>query len=325
MPMPYKRESDSRHAWSRFGKSQTFEAGAFPPLLPRSGGKGRSLHGLSAGLGSAQIHPKSKHKGYASDTYLDANLALLLIASSVAMRPLPQTKPNVVAIVPRPKLGFRVRSAASFAISATSLAAVSLFAMAPPAAAAVKVATRAASKIPWILSNEPLTAIAAVILTTFTTVFSALSWVLSIKFKSSDDKIDSKIESVHLSIKSLDDKIDSKIKSLDDKIDSKIEGVQVTIKSVHVSIKSLDDKIDSKIEGVQVTIKSVHVSIKSLEDFVKAQAQETKDSLRLAAQATMNPSRAHLIYADQRSTDEIISDPANAPLASKSSPPDTTT
>jgi hypothetical protein len=213
---------------------------------------------------------------------------------------LPQTKQNVVAIVPRPKLGCRVRSAASFAISATSLAAVSLFAMAPPAAAAVKVATRAASKIPWILSNEPLTAIAAVILTTFTTVFSALSWVLSIKFKSSDDKIDSKIESVHLSIKSLDDKIDSKI-------------------------KSLDDKIDSKIEGVQVTIKSVHVSIKSLEDFVKAQAQETKDSLRLAAQATMNPSRAHLIYADQRSTDEIISDPANAPLASKSSPPDTTT
>jgi hypothetical protein len=255
-----------------------------------------------------------------------------LIASSVAMRPLPQTKQNVVAIVPRPKFGFRVRSAASFAISATSLAAVSLFAMAPPAAAAVKVATRAASKIPWILSNEPLTAIAAVILTNFTIVFSALSWVLSIKFKSLDDKIDSKI-------KSLVDKIDSKIegvqvtiksvhvsiKSLDDKIDSKIEGV-------HVSIKSLDDKIDSKIEGVQVTIKSVHVSIKSLEDkidsledFVKAQARETKDSLRLAAQATMNPPRAHLMYADQRSTDEIISDPANAPLASKSSPPDTTT
>jgi hypothetical protein len=256
---------------------------------------------------------------------LSLRLALLLISSSVAVRPLPQTKQNVVAIVPRPKLGCRVRSAASFAISATSLAAVSLFAMAPPAAAAVKVATRAASKIPWILSNEPLTAIAAVILTNFTIVFSALSWVLSIKFKSLDDKIDSKI-------KSLVDKIDSKIegvqvtiksvhvsiKSLDDKIDSKIEGV-------HVSIKSLDDKIDSKIEGVQVTIKSVHVSIKSLEDFVKAQAQETKDSLRLAAQATMNPSRAHLIYADQRSTDEIISDPANAPLASKSSPPDTTT
>jgi hypothetical protein len=209
---------------------------------------------------------------------LSLRLALLLISSSVAVRPLPQTKQNVVAIVPRPKLGCRVRSAASFAISATSLAAVSLFAMAPPAAAAVKVATRAASKIPWILSNEPLTAIAAVILTNFTIVFSALSWVLSIKFK-----------------------------SLDDKIDSKIEGVQVTIKSVHVSIKSLEDKIDS------------------LEDFVKAQARETKDSLRLAAQATMNPPRAHLMYADQRSTDEIISDPANAPLASKSSPSDTTT
>jgi hypothetical protein len=186
-------------------------------------------------------------------------LALLLIARSVAMRPLPQTKQSMVAIVPRPKLGCRVRTAASFAISATSLAAVSLFAKAPPAAAAVKVATRAASKIPWILSNEPLTAIAVVILTTCTTVFSALSWILSIKFKSLEDK------------------------SL-----------------------SLEDKIDS------------------LKDFVKAQAQETKDSLRLAAQATMNPPRAHLMYADQRSIDEIISDPANAPLASKSSPPNTT-
>jgi hypothetical protein len=156
------------------------------------------------------------------------------------MRPLPQTKQNVVAIVPRPKFGFRVRSAASFAISATSLAAVSLFAMAPPAAAAVKVATRAASKIPWILSNEPLTAIAAVILTNFTIVFSALIWVLSIKFKSLEDKIDSKIDGVHVSIK-----------SLEDKIDSKIDGV-------HVSIKSLEDKIDS------------------LGDFVKAQARETR-------------------------------------------------
>ena len=95
-----------------------------------------------------------------------------------------------------------------------------------------------------------------------------------------------------------------KFKSLEDKIDSKIEGVQD-------KIKGLEDKIDDKIT--------------SLENFVKVQAQETKDCLRLAAQATMNPARAHLMYADQRSTDEVIGDPANAPLASMWNPAPNTT
>ena len=204
--------------------------------------------------------------GALPDAMLLASLLLtvLLPASSVAMRPLPRGKHVDVAIGPRPKLGGRLRSAASFAVSATSVAAVSLFAMAPPAAAVVKVATRAASKMPWILPTEPLSAIVTVILTTFTVVFSSLSWVLSIKFK------------------------------------------------------SVEDKIDSKIEGVQD-------KITSLENFVKVQAQETKDCLRLAAQATMNPARAHLMYADQRSTDEVIGDPANAPLASMWNPAPNTT
>ena len=211
--------------------------------------------------------------GALPDAMLLASLLLtvLLPASSVAMRPLPRGKHVDVAIGPRPKLGGRLRSAASFAVSATSLAAVSLFAMAPPAAAVVKVATRAASKMPWILAIEPLSAIVTVILTTFTVVFSSLSWVLSIKFK------------------------------------------------------SLEDKIDSKIEGVQDKIKGVQDKITSLENFVKVQAQETKDCLRLAAQATMNPARAHLMYADQRSTDEVIGDPANAPLASMWNPAPNTT
>jgi superfamily II DNA/RNA helicase len=33
-----------------------------------------------------------------------------------------------------------------------------------------------------------------------------------------------------------------------------------------------------------------------------------KDALRLQAQATMNPSRAHFMFADQRSVDDVLSD-----------------
>ena len=181
---------------------------------------------------------------------------LLLAASSVAMRPLPRAKHVDVAIVPRPKLGGRLRAAAvavsAKSLATVSLAAVSLFAMAPPAAAVVKVATRAASSVPWTLPSDPLSAIMTVVLSTLTAFCAVLGWVLSTKFQSVKDKID------------------------------------------------------------------------DLKDFVKAQAQETKDSLRLQAQATMNPPRAHLMYADQRSTDEVIGDPANAPLASKWNPPNTT-
>ena len=208
-------------------------------------------------------------------------LALLLGLSSVAMRPLPQAKHFDVAIVPRPKVGGRVHSATSRLVSATSLAAVSLFAMAPPAAAAVKVAKHATFKMPWILPSEPLSAILTVVITTFTALFSAFSWVLSVKFQSFEDKIESSQE--------------------------------VTV----IKFKSLED-------FVKVQAQETKASLRLLEDFVKVQALETKASLRLAAQATMNPARAHIMYADQRSTDEIIMDPANAPLAFKSNLPDTT-
>jgi hypothetical protein len=40
-----------------------------------------------------------------------------------------------------------------------------------------------------------------------------------------------------------------------------------------------------------------------------------KDELRLQAQATMNPPRAHLMFADRRPIGEILGDPDYAPLA----------
>ena len=68
----------------------------------------------------------------------------------------------------------------------------------------------------------------------------------------------------------------------------------VAVGSVHAEFMYMERKFDGK--------------LKELKDEHDREHKRFKDALRLQAQATMNPPRAHFMFADQRPVDDVLND-----------------
>jgi hypothetical protein len=92
--------------------------------------------------------------------------------------------------------------------------------------------------------------------------------------------------------------------------------ILLVVGSVHAEFMYIESKFDRKLDASMKELKDERKRDKDErerehkrdKDEHDREHKRFKDALRLQAQATMNPSRAHFMFADQRSVDDVLSD-----------------